>query len=153
MGELWVKIRNEIQAVIFDKRNGRLVVLLVRKTDRRNRRQRWRLLKGGVDQGETRIEALKREIFEEIGLSDIQVLGEAYRYGFVFGETEHRVTSFLVKVNSEHPIRLQRSELAGYLWAYKDEATRLLHWRNEKEAVKSLDRFGGFTGLMGRNCT
>jgi 8-oxo-dGTP pyrophosphatase MutT (NUDIX family) len=142
-----MKIRNEVQAVLFDKKGDRTFVLLVMKADRRNRRQRWRLLKGGVDRGETKIEALKREIFEEIGLKNIQIFGEAYSYEFIFGGTRHKVASFLVKADSESPIRLQRSELAGYMWADKDEVSRLLHWGNEKEAVKRLDQSGSFDAV------
>jgi 8-oxo-dGTP pyrophosphatase MutT (NUDIX family) len=139
-----MRIRNEVQAVLFDKKGDRVFILLVMKADRKNRRQRWRLLKGGVDRGETKTEALKREIFEEIGLKNIQIFGEAYSYEFVFGGTRHKVASFLVKADSESPIRLQRSELAGYTWADKDEVSRLLHWRNEKEAVRRLDQLGSF---------
>lgn len=136
-----MKTRNEVQAVIFDKKDSRFVVLLVRKSDRKNRSRRWRLLKGGVNRGETKIEALRREIFEETGLKDIKILRETYDYEFVFGDTKHKVTSYLVRADSTLPIRLQRSELAGYLWAGKNEAGRLLYWRNEKEAVKSLHEF------------
>lgn len=136
-----MKTRSEVQAVIFDKKDGRIEVLLVRKSDRRNRSRRWRLLKGGVNRGETKIDALRREIFEETGLKDIEILRETYNYEFAFGDTRHKVTSYLVKADSQNPIKLQRSELAAYLWIDKDEAGRLLHWRNEKEAVRSLDKF------------
>lgn len=136
---MYVKTRIEVQAVIFDKKDGRIVVLLVSKMDRRNRNHRWRLLKGGVNQGETRIQALEREIFEETGLKGVKIIREAYSYDFFFGDTRHKVTSYIVMADSRSPIRLQRSELAAYQWVDKDEASRLLHWRNEREAVRSLD--------------
>jgi len=123
--------------VIFD-RNDRRLVLLVRKRDTRVRRFHWRLLKGGVNRGETKVEALMREVFEETGLKNVSVLGEVHSYQFLFRETLHNVSSFLVEADSKEAVRLQESELSDYLWTARDEADRLLYWANEKEALKKL---------------
>lgn len=135
-----MNVRNEVQGVIFDQNDGRLV-LLVKKKDMRATAPRWRLLKGGVDEGETEVEALKREIFEETGLKNIKIMDQVHRYEFVFNEIRHTVSSFLVKADSREPVRLQESELAGYFWTHPVNAYRLLYWRNEKEAVRKLDQF------------
>lgn len=132
-----MNIRNEVQGVIFD-RNDRRLVLLVRKRDTRVRRFHWRLLKGGVNRGETKVEALMREVYEETGLKNVSVLGEVHSYQFVFRETLHNVSSFLVEADSKEAVRLQESELSDYLWTARDEADRLLYWANEKEALKKL---------------
>jgi 8-oxo-dGTP pyrophosphatase MutT (NUDIX family) len=114
------------------------LVLLVRKRDTRVRRFHWRLLKGGVNRGETKVEALMREVFEETGLKNVSVLGEVHSYQFLFRETLHNVSSFLVEADSKEAVRLQESELSDYLWTARDEADRLLYWANEKEALKKL---------------
>ncbi len=36
----------------------------------------WQFPQGGIDEGETPKEALKRELFEEIGCNDIEIIGE-----------------------------------------------------------------------------
>jgi ADP-ribose pyrophosphatase YjhB (NUDIX family) len=132
-----MNIRNEVQGVIFDQKDRRLV-LLVQKRDRRVRNLRWRLLKGGVHEGETEVEALRREIFEETGLKNIKIMDQVHRYEFVFNGIRHMVSSFLVRADSREAIRLQESELAGYVWTQLESANRLLYWRNEKEAVRKL---------------
>ena len=134
-----MNIRNEVQGVIFD-RNDRGLVLLVRKRDNRVRRFHWRLLKGGVNRGETKVEALMREVFEETGLRNVSVLEQVHNYQFVFRETLHRVSSFLVEADSKEAVRLQESELSDYLWTERDEADRLLYWANEKEALRKLSQ-------------
>jgi len=135
-----MNIRNEVQAVLFDKSRGHLV-LLVQKKDTRIPRFRWRLLKGGVDRGETKVDALRREILEETGMKGIRILQQIHDYEFVFKETLHRVSSFLVEADSREPIRLQESELSDYLWTDPGSAATLLYWTNEKEALKKLSLF------------
>ena len=135
-----MNIRDEVQAVLFDKDHGHLV-LLVQKTDTRIRRFRWRLLKGGVNRGEAKVDALRREIFEETGMKGIRILQQIHNYQFVFKETLHKVSSFLVEADSREPIRLQESELSDYLWTDHETATTLLYWTNEREALRKLSLF------------
>jgi 8-oxo-dGTP pyrophosphatase MutT (NUDIX family) len=135
-----MNVRNEVQAVLFDKSHGRLV-LLVQKKDTRIPRFRWRLLKGGVDRGETKVDALRREIFEETGMKGIRILQQIHDYEFVFKETLHRVSSFFVEADSREPIRLQESELSDYLWTDPESAATLLYWSNEREALRKLSLF------------
>ncbi len=142
-----MNVRNEVQAVIFDEKDTGTLFLIVRKSDRRNRRSRWRLLKGGINFGEPKIDALKREIFEETGLKRIEVVAEIHGYEFVFGGTKHKVSSFAVRGDSGDNIKLQKSELAGCIWADKGRANELLYWRNEKDALeKAISRIGGSIG-------
>ena len=133
-----VKVRRDVQAVIFDESDGEKKVLLVKKPDFSAQRHRWRLLKGGVESGETETEALKREILEELGLKNVQIMGKLHSYKFVFRGTNHFVSSYLVKADSQEPITLQKSEVADYVWALKEKAIQKLFWNNEKEAVRRL---------------
>jgi len=135
-----MNVRNEVQGVIFDQKDGKLV-LLVQKKDRKATTINWRLLKGGVNDGETEEEALRREIYEETGLKNIKIMRQVHRYEFIFNEVRHTVSSFLVKADSGEPVKLQESELAGYAWTRVGSANRLLYWRNEKEALRKLDQF------------
>ncbi len=43
---------------------------------RRGQKKSWQFPQGGIDEGETKIEALLRELGEEIGTSDVEILGE-----------------------------------------------------------------------------
>lgn len=130
-----MRIRREVQAVIFCNSNGQEKFLLVKKLDFSARRYRWRLLKGGVKTGETEVEALKREIFEEVGLENVQVVGKVYSYQFTFKNVKHLVSSYKVKANPREHIRLQTSEVVGYIWVPKERAIKMLHWKNERNAL------------------
>ena len=130
--------RREVQAVIFDEVGDAKKVLILKKIDYSALRHRWRLLKGGVNSGETEIQGLEREIFEETGLKNIEILGKVQTYQFSFRGIRHIVSSYLVKADSKEPVRLQKSEVADYLWTTKQEALQMLYWNNEKNALASL---------------
>lgn len=130
-----MRIRRAVQAVIFCDSNGEEKFLLVKKLEFSAQRYRWRLLKGGVKTGESEIEALKREIFEEVGLENVQVLEKVYSYQFTFRNVKHLVSSYKVRANSRERIRLQTSEVVGYIWVPKERAIKMLHWKNERKAL------------------
>jgi len=113
-------------------------VLVLKKIDYSARRYRWRLLKGGLQDGEPEIEGLQREISEEIGLRNIRILNKVHTYEYFFKGIRHVVSTYLVKVDSKEPIKLQKSEVADYLWTTKQEAIQMLHWNNERDALERL---------------
>jgi len=133
-----LRVRRDVQAVIFDESKGERKILLVKTPDFSSRRHRWRLLKGGVEEGETETEALRREIFEELGLKNVQILGKVHGYEFAFKGTKHVVSSYLVRADSRETITLQKSEVIDYVWLPMEKAVKRLFWNNEKEAVRRL---------------
>jgi NADH pyrophosphatase NudC (nudix superfamily) len=42
----------------------------------------------------------------------------------------------LVRADSKEPVKLQKSEVADYVWTTKEEALKMLHWSNEIEALR-----------------
>jgi len=133
-----LRVRHEVQAVIFDEADGVKRVLILKKTDFSAKRYRWRLLKGGVQDGETETEALQREVFEETGLKNISILSKVHSYEFVFKDVRHVVSSYLVRASSKEPIKLQKTEVADCLWTTKENALQLLYWNNEREPLRQL---------------
>ena len=124
--------------MIFDEVDSGKHVLILKKKDFSAKHYRWRLLKGGVNEGETELEALQREIYEEAGLKNLKILDRINSYQFIFRNVRHVVSSYLVEADRKEPIKLQKSEVDDCLWTSKENALKLLHWDNEKDALRQL---------------
>jgi 8-oxo-dGTP pyrophosphatase MutT (NUDIX family) len=133
-----MRVRKEVQGVIFRKGNDEKEFLLVKKLGPKSREYRWRLLKGGVETGETERQALEREIFEEVGLRRIKVLEKTYDYGFTFGNIRHMVSSYPVEADPSENISLGPAEVVDYIWVSRQRVMEMLYWKDEKQAINLL---------------
>ena len=68
------RYRPNVAAVILSsKYPDKCEFFIAQRSDIKNA---WQFPQGGIDEGETPIEALHRELLEEIGSNDVEVLGE-----------------------------------------------------------------------------
>lgn len=137
-----MKIRHDVQALLFDEINGEKKVFLIRFFDATKRRFTWRLVKGGVEKGETDEQAMKRELMEEVTLKDVQVMEKIYTYEFDFNETHHIVSTYLVRGDINEKPKLNWDgdrEIVESGWFSPNETSKLLFWENEKKAIRLLE--------------
>jgi 8-oxo-dGTP pyrophosphatase MutT (NUDIX family) len=109
----------------------------------------WSFPKGGIDEGETELQAAKREVFEETGLKDIAEVGElgSYeRYSLsADGKTDDLVgglrkrTLFLFKTNTPaDALVLQEDEVTKAGFYTIDEALELLTHPKDRAFLSSV---------------
>ena len=132
--------RRSVQAVILDADEGK--VLLIRKHNSVRDELVWRLVKGGVAEGETDPEAMRREIEEEVGLRDVRVLEKVYYYEFQHMDLRHMVSVYLVDADMDEEVTLQgetveESAIVDHAWLTPEEALETLYWETEKRSVTS----------------
>jgi 8-oxo-dGTP pyrophosphatase MutT (NUDIX family) len=89
----------------------------------------WGLVGGGVETGESPVEALKREIGEEIGSVQIQKIIPLEK--FTAENTNFEYHTYLLTVENEFTPKLN-DEHRGYAWTSIDDHPKPLHpgvWR------------------------
>ena len=77
------KFRPNVAAIILNKKGEILVC------ERKNDRGAWQFPQGGVDEGETDLEAMEREVMEEVGIPSGDYKTVEYREGYYYFYPAH----------------------------------------------------------------
>ena len=121
-------IRRTIQAIIM--LNGKYFI--------GKKKGKWRLVRGGVEKGETDLEALKREIKEETNLDLDVVVTRVPRYEYDH-EKHFVVIPYFVVCKGD--VILSDGELADWKLVSADEAKEQLFFVDEKTSVEIARRY------------
>lgn len=105
----------------------------------------WQGVTGGLEEGETLLEAAERELYEETGLGSLTLVKVDLSYSFpVKDEWKHlyvpdvkEITEyvFVAYVGNEKPV-IDPEEHDQYKWCDIQEALALLHYPENKKALK-----------------
>jgi dATP pyrophosphohydrolase len=127
----------EVEAIIFRRRGDVTEYLLLKRLPERN--GFWQPMTGGVEEGETRIEALHREIKEETGIKNlIRVIEDLYCFEFSDPNVNKEYV-YGVEVSPTEKVVLDGKEHSECRWCGFQEALQLLHWKENKEALEKLN--------------
>lgn len=125
-----------ISAFIFKETNKGLKYLLLKRTLTRG--CYWQSVSGRIENNESAIEAAKREVYEETGLTsreivDIDYINTFYELDTIFLEPCFgiRVESERVKISDEH---------TEHKWLGFEDAVKTLKWNGNKRALEILNQ-------------
>ena len=140
-------------ALILERKSGK--ILICQRSDCENS---WQFPQGGVDEGEESVEALHREVREEIGLSskfyEIIEEREGYRYDFDkrHGKWKHYLgqeqTYFRCRFSGKSKdidLGSNKPEFTNYCWIYPEEFN--LEWVADFKRQVYLEVFRDFFDL------
>ncbi|NJO07587.1 MAG: NUDIX domain-containing protein [Chloroflexaceae bacterium] len=120
-----MNIRQEVQAVIVNKNK----VLLAQKNNH------WRLPKGGLLDGENHLQALKRELNEEIRLTITDSVTPLFEYSFKTPGLVHEVVVYIV-ATSQNNLIADNVEITEAEWINLQDAKNMLSLKEEKECIE-----------------
>ncbi len=128
---------------------GEIEFLLLQRASESRSGTIWQTVVGGAKWGEQLIEAARREVYEETGLTRLQgitAIGYAFTFDFdTFPDhssyapdvKEISNTVFAAEVASARPVVLS-AEHIDYGWFLYQEALDKIHWPEEREALIRL---------------
>ena len=85
MSEKILPLRNGVGAIVINRNNK---VFVGKRID--NPGKFWQMPQGGVDEGEQYFDAMKRELFEETGIKNFEIIKE------IDGMTEYELPDYLL---------------------------------------------------------
>lgn len=88
----YMRLPIQVEAILFKRNYGRIQYLTLKTIPPRG--EFWQPITGGVEEGETKIEALKREVKEETGITSIVKVVEHVHY---FEFQDHTFMDYLRK--------------------------------------------------------
>jgi 8-oxo-dGTP pyrophosphatase MutT (NUDIX family) len=108
----------------------------------------WQTVVGSAKWDERLVEAARREVFEETGLTRLQgITAVGYAFSFDFSPREDSAyapdvtrisnTVFAAEVVTDKPIALSPEHVAHRWFTYEDALDRI-HWPQEREALVRL---------------
>jgi len=128
----------QVEAIIYRRNGNRIEYLLLKRTPERN--GFWQPVTGGVEEGETRKEALCREISEETGVKSVLTVLEGLDY-FEFSDPgPYQEYVYGVEVAPSEEIVLDGKEHSEHRWCSFQEALQLLKWKENKRALRRLNK-------------
>jgi 8-oxo-dGTP pyrophosphatase MutT (NUDIX family) len=102
------------------------------------RRNTWCLPKGLIEEGETEVEAAKREVMEETGLKTLSLIdkiGEIHYNFWSKGKSFDKTVHFyLFETNQRETIVGEEHDM--YAWFSYERAMEALSYRNEREILR-----------------
>jgi 8-oxo-dGTP pyrophosphatase MutT (NUDIX family) len=136
--------RHRSAGIIVFRREGaecRFLLILSKLT----KRPLWEFPKGGVDEGETVLQAALRELQEETGIteSEVRLIPEFQRtedYRFTSGGTQRRslihkqVTYFLAETTKE-AVTLSAKESSEFAWLTLPDASKRLRYKERRKLL------------------
>jgi 8-oxo-dGTP pyrophosphatase MutT (NUDIX family) len=135
-----MKLRKYIFVVAFVKNKKLKLLALHRKKNWRG----WELLKGGLMDGETEQQCLKREIEEETGAKKYKIFRTRhrikYRWPKTFIKDHHKFQGadgklYIVQLFNEK-IKIDKKEHDKFKWLDRKDILKYLTYLNQRKAVK-----------------
>src|SRR3989338_7639831 len=104
----------------------------------------WDFIKGNIEKNETDIGTIKREITEETGITDVEIIKGfkekiQYYYKLKNELINKEVIFYLAKTNTEK-VKLSFEHI-GYIWLSYDKAINKLTYKNAKDILKKAHEF------------
>ena len=127
----------QVEVIVFKIINDKISFLLLKRNEQRG--GFWQPVTGGVEEGESLIEAVNRELREETGITKYSRIIENLHY-FEFkseGYGELKEYVFGVEIDSDTAIKIS-SEHTEMKWCDLDEALTLLKHDSNKVGFRKI---------------
>lgn len=129
--------------VVIKKENGKALVLLIRDSY-----GHWTWAKGHIEKGESPSETAIREISEETGLKQLEVVEEIGKQEYYFTLHGKRIFKtvyiFLVKAAPGEDLSIQKAEIREGRWFDPDEALATIEYEGSRDLLaKAIEAFLG----------
>jgi len=139
-----MKYRQAVFIVVYAKIKDKIEYLILK---RKLHWIGWEFPKGGIEKGESKEKAVKRELKEETGLIPLEIKDykyfKKYKYRKLPDRPEYigQTYSLFSGEVKKARIKLDPREHSNHKWVNFNKAMKLLTWTNQKRCLKKVNKF------------
>ncbi len=139
-------IEKSAGAVILRKEGGKPLFLLLHypSISHRTDKEYWDLPKGHIEKNEDILETVKREIFEETGLREVNFIDgfkKTIKYFFKWeGKNILKFVTYYLMETKTKEVKIS-GEHVGFQWLPYEQALEQLTFKNAKEILKKANDY------------
>ena len=126
--------RQAASMLVLCPKGEQQLILLLHKP---RKRDAWQLPQGGIEAGETLEQAAKRELMEEAGITDIEIIGKSERvYEYKFPASYRRfrpdhicgqqIGFVFARVDADCVVQVDNAEVDRFVWVTREELPKYL---------------------------
>lgn len=131
-------------ALLFHKNKNIEYLLLHYPPGSKTAKEYWDLPKGHIEKGEKEIDTARREVAEETGIQDIEIIDgvkEHIKYFFKFrGETIFKIVTFYLAKTKTKDVKISEEHI-GYKWLPYEKALERLTFENAKGILRKAHQY------------
>jgi 8-oxo-dGTP diphosphatase len=114
--------------------------------------EKWTWPKGNIDKGESSLNAATREIEEETGLKNIQMLSKVGQINYFYKREKRLIYKtvylYLFKFKGREALSIQKTEIEDGRWFSKEEALSRVGYKGAKDFLRKAIRLYGQHGMV-----
>ncbi len=131
-------------AVVFRREKGKIYYLLLHYEA-----GHWDFPKGHIEKGESEIETMRREVEEETGIKDLEIIDGFKEYIKYFFKNNYsrqkdewvfKIVVYYLGETKTKEVNLSFEHI-GYKWLSYKEAIKQITYKNAKEVLKKAESF------------
>ncbi len=105
----------------------------------------WGFPKGHTEQGESKIETAKRELEEETGISQCDIIEEVlFAERYITAGTEipiNKSVEYFVGIVPSTDVKILEKEISAYKWVSYKDALNIITYNKSKNILKKVKRY------------
>ena len=139
-----MRAKYQILIILFRRKEEQIEFCIFKRNDMNT----WQGVAGGGEEGETIIESAKRELYEETGIKDVEVIkldsisivpSYYFKDSASFGKDFYVVPEYAFAVELSNEEIVLSDEHKEYKWCKYDEVKELLQWDSNKTALWEIN--------------